>query len=213
MTATYEHRMSWGWTISGSYTWAHAISNTPEGNSYEFSTPIEDLTNPLRDRGPSGINRPNALTISTVYAPTFHLENKIGNALANGNNLAVLANMSSGDQQNETVSSALNGDGIATSRPLFVGRNSIRGPNIYQWDMRYTRSFGTYFERVKPQLLIESNNIFNRSNITSINTVATVQTAAGGTVPVGTVLTPPTLLPTSSLLEARILQFGLKIEF
>ena len=213
MTATYEHRMSLGWTISASYTWSHAISNTPEANSYEFSTPIEDPTNPLRDRGNSGINRPNALTISSVYAPTFHLENRIANALANGNNLAVLSNMSSGDQQNETVSAALNGDGTATSRPLFVGRNSIRGPSIYQWDMRYTRSFGTYFERVKPQLLIESNNIFNRSNVTSINTVAGVQTAAGGAVPIGTVLVPPTLLPTSSLLEARILQFGLKIEF
>lgn len=213
LTATYEHRMSFGWTLSASYTWSHAISNTPEGNSYEFSTPIEDLTNPLRDRGNSGINRPNSLTISTVYAPTFHLENRIGNALANGNNLAVLSNMSSGDQQNETVSAALNGDGIATSRPLFVARNSIRGPSIYQWDVRYTRSFGTYWERVKPQLLIESNNIFNRSNVTSINTVAGVQTAAGGAVPIGTVLVPPTLLPTSSLLEARILQFGLKIEF
>ena len=148
-----------------------------------------------------------------MYAPTFHLENRIGNALANGNNLAVLSNMSSGDQQNETVSAALNGDGIATSRPLFVARNSIRGPSIYQWDVRYTRSFGTYWERVKPQLLIESNNIFNRSNVTSINTVAGVQTAAGGAVPIGTVLVSPTLLPTSSLLEARILQFGLKIEF
>jgi len=213
LTATYEHRMSWGWTMSASYTWSHAISNTPEGNTYEFSTPIEDPTNPNRDRSNSGINRPNAFTFSTVYAPTFHLENKIANGFANGNNLAFLGNLSSGDQQNETVSSALNGDSTATSRPLFIGRNSVRGPSIYQYDARYTRTFGTYFERVKPQLLIEANNLFNRSNITSINTVATVQTTANPLIPIGTVLTKPTLLPTSSLLEARILQFGLKVEF
>src|SRR5262249_14525110 len=74
LAAVYEHRISWGWTMSGSYTWSHSISNTPEGNSYEFSTPIEDPTNPLRDRGRSGIDRPNSLTLSTVYAPTFKLD-------------------------------------------------------------------------------------------------------------------------------------------
>jgi hypothetical protein len=206
LAATFEHRMSLGWTLSASYTWSHSISNTPEGNTYEFSTPVEDPTNPLRDRSRSGVDRPNAFTLSTVYAPTFHLENRIANAFANGNNLAVLGNFSSGDVQNETVSAALNGDSTATSRPLYVGRNSLRTPNIYQLDARYTRGFGTYFERVKPQLLIEGNNLFNRSNVTSINAVATVNSA-------GAIITPPTLAPTSSVLEARILQFGLKVEF
>jgi hypothetical protein len=206
LAATYEHRMSWGWTLSASYTWSHSISNTPEGNTYEFSTPVEDPTNPKRDRSRSGVDRPNSFTVSTVYAPTFHLESRIANAFANGNNLAVLGNFSSGDVQNETVSAALNGDSTATSRPLFVGRNSLRAPNIYQLDARYTRGFGTYFERVRPQLLIEGNNLFNRSNVTSINAVATVNSA-------GAVITPPTLAPTSSVLEARILQFGLKVEF
>ncbi len=223
MAATYEHRMSAGLTFSGSYTWSHSISNTPEGNTYEFSTPIEDPSNPKRDRGRSGIDRPNSFTASTVYAPSFHLENRIANAFANGNNLAVLANLSSGDPQNMTVSAALNNDGIATSRPLFIGRNSLRTPSIYQFDARYTRSFGTYWERVQPSLLIEANNIFNRSNVTSINSTATVAplnyVGPSGSTPAsfnpnaGTITAQPTLAPVSSVLEARILQFGLKIEF
>ncbi len=97
MTVTYEHRMSLGVSTSASYTWSHSISNTPEANSYEFSTPVEDPTNPNRDRGRSGVDRPNSLTLSAVYAPTFHIENRIANALANDNNLAVLGNFSSGD--------------------------------------------------------------------------------------------------------------------
>ena len=40
--------------------------------------------------------------------------------------------------------------------------------------MRYTRSLGTYWERVTPKLIIEGNNIFNRSNVTTILTNATV---------------------------------------
>ena len=213
MTATYEHRMSAGLSMSASYTWSHSISNTPEANSYEFSTPVEDPTNQNRDRSRSSVDRPNSLTLSTVYAPSFHIENRIANGFANGNNLAVLGNFSSGDTQNETVSAALNGDATATSRPLFVGRNSLRTPSIYQVDARYTRSFGTYWERVKPQLLIEANNLFNRSNITSITSGATVQTAVSPSVPVGTVLTPPSLAPSGTVLEARILQFGLKVDF
>jgi len=213
LTATYEHRMSWGWTMSSSYTWSHSISNTPEGNSYEFSTPVSDPTFPNRDRGRSGVDRPNSFTFSSVYAPIFHVENRIANGFANGNNLAVLGNFSSGDTQNETVSAALNGDATATSRPLFVGRNSLRTPSIYQVDARYTRDLGTYWERVKPQLLIESNNVFNRSNVTSITSGATVQTVASPTIPIGTVLKAPSLAPSSTVLEARILQFGLRVEF
>jgi hypothetical protein len=215
MTVGYEHRMTSGLTVNGNYTWSHAINDTPEANTYEFSTPIEDPTNRKRDRGNSSINRPNSFTASAVYAPTVHFENRIATALANGNNLAVLANLSTGDQQTITVSQALNGDTTATSRPLFVGRNTLRTPNIYQYDLRYTRAFGTYFERVKPQLLIEANNLLNRSNVTTINTTATVATTqpTAGSPPIGTILTQPTLAPTSSVLEARILQFGLKIEF
>lgn len=214
LTATYEHRLSAGLTTSISYTWAHSISNTPEGNTYEFSTPVEDTSNPNRDRGNSGINRPDALTVSLVYEPPTHFDNRILNGAIRNNTFALLGNMSSGDEQSITVSPKINGDGIATSRPLYVGRDSVRTPAIYQYDMRYTRTLGTFYKQIQPKLLIEGNNILNRSNVTSINTTATVVTAAGDSRgPIGTIITQPTFLPTSTLLEARILQFGLKIDF
>jgi Carboxypeptidase regulatory-like domain/TonB dependent receptor len=213
--ATYAHRMSAGLTTSASYTWSHAISNTPEGNTYEFSNPIEDPTNPLRDRGNSSINRPNSFTISAVYQPNTHFSNKFVNGAIAGNTFAFLGVAASGDEQTITVSPKLNGDGLATSRPLFVGRNTVRTPQVYQYDLRYTRALGNFFhERVQPNLIIEGTNLLNHSNVTSINTTATVVTAAGSAAgPIGTITTPPSLLPTSTLLEARILQFGLKIDF
>jgi hypothetical protein len=214
LTATYEHRLSAGLTTSASYTWAHAISNTPEGNSYEFSTPVEDTSNPNRDRGNSGINRPNAFTISLVYQPNTHFENHILNSAVKDNTFALLGNMSSGDEQSITVSPKLNGDGIATSRPLYVGRDTVRTPAIYQYDLRYTRTLATLFHKVQPKLLIEANNLLNRSNVTSINTTATVVTTTGNPLgPIGTIITAPTFKPTSTLLEARIIQFGMKFDF
>jgi hypothetical protein len=212
LIVTYDHRMSAGLSASLSYTWSHAISNTPEGNTYEFSNVVEDPTKPLRDRSNSSINRPNAFTASLVYQPNTHFANRFLNGAVMNNNFAMLSAMMSGDEQTITVSPKLNGDALATSRPLFVGRNTVRTPAIYQYDLRYTRTIGTFFERVTPKLLIEGNNIFNHSNVTTINTNATVATTAA-IVPIGTITAQPTFLPTSTLLEARILQFGLKVDF
>lgn len=206
LTATYEHRLSAGLTTSASYTWSHSISNTPEGNTYEFSTPVEDPSDPNRDRGNSGINRPNAFTISLVYEPDTHFDNRILNGAIRNNTFALLGNMATGDEQSITVSSKLNGDAIATSRPLYVGRDTVRAPAVYQYDLRYTRTLGTIYKKVQPKLLIEANNLLNRSNVTSINAVAGVDST-------GAITTAPTFKPTSTLLESRILQFGMKFDF
>ncbi len=234
-TATYDHRMSAGLSASISYTWSHAISNTPEGNSYEFSNTVEDNSNPKRDRGNSGINRPDAVTASVVYRPVSRFGNKYLDGAVHGNELGLLANMSSGDEQNITTSTKVNNDPLATVRPLFVGRDSVRGPAIYQFDLRYTRDLGSYFEhKITPRLLIQANNIFNHSNVTSISTSASVQNciatgtagnpgynpcsnalipALGSNYIAGQIISAPSLVPTSTLLEARILEFGLKIDF
>ncbi len=206
LVATYTHRMSAGLTSSASYTWSHAISDAPEANSFEFSLPIADPSNRRFDRGNSSVNRPNSFTLSAVYQPATHFENRYVNGIFTNNNFAFLFNSSSGDQQNETTSTVLNGDALATQRPLFIRRNSLRTPSIYQADLRYTRTFATFLERVKPQIFAEANNLFNRSNFTSINSGATVNST-------GAVTIAPTLAPSGTVLEARILQFGARIEF
>jgi hypothetical protein len=215
LTATYEHRLSAGLTTSASYTWSHSISDTPEANSYEFSTPIEDPTNRKRDRGNSGVNRPNAFTVSAVYTPKTTFENRYINGIFTNNTLALLGNFTSGDEQNITVSQRLNNDSIAPSRPLFVGRNTVRAPLIAQADLRYTRTFATIHERFSPKLLIEGTNLLNHTNVTTINTTATVVTSASDPQgrPIGTIIANPSLAPVSTVLEARILQFGLRVDF
>ncbi len=72
--------------------------------------------------------------------PEFGLQKGFWNTLANGNMVALLANISSGDQQNIITNVSINGDSAVpgVTRPLFVGRNSLRSPNVYQIDGRYT---------------------------------------------------------------------------
>lgn len=208
LISNFKHRVSNGLIVNASYTWSHAIADAPEANSYENSNYIEDPTNRRRDRGNSYINRPNSFTLSGVYAPTFKLSNRFVSALASNNNLSLLVNASSGDQQNLVTGANLNGDtlSVGQQRPLNVGRNTLRTPNIFQADARFTRTFGTLFDRVKPQIFVEANNVLNRSNVTTINTTASANAA-------GAITAQPTLARVSTVLEARILQFGARIEF
>ena len=204
LVMNYTHRLSKGIELSASYTWSHSISNAPDANSFEQNLPIEDAANISRDRGNSLSNRPQALTISAVLQPTWNPENAVLRHIVNNNTLAILANLSSGDQQNITVGRTLNGDPItgAVTRPAFVGRNSVRGPNIYQVDVRYTRAIATLWERAKPHFVFEANNLFNHPNVTSLNAVATADA-------LGNITKAPTLVPTSTVLEGRIVQVGL----
>jgi hypothetical protein len=205
---TWQHRLSRGLQVSASYTFSHAISDAPEANTFEQNLPIEDATNRLRDRGNASVNRPHALTVSAILEPQVKLENRVLNKLLNDNMFAILANLSSGDAQNIVANTILNGDSITGSvtRPLFLGRNIARTPNIYQVDLRYTRTLTRLWDRVAPQFLVEANNLFNHPNVTSINTTATVNAA-------GAITTPPTFRPTSTVLEGRIVQFGLGVRW
>lgn len=207
----WNRRLSHGVTVSASYTWSHTISDAPDANSFEQNLPIEDPTNRTRDRGNSIVNRPSAFTASTVIAPSVKLDNVWLNRLANGNQLTLLANLSSGDQQNITTGTLLNGDPIATGvqRPLYVGRNTVRSPNIYQFDARYTRVVYSYRERLQVKLLAESNNIFNRhSNYNVLNTTAVVNSA-------GIITTAPSLAPQTggANLEGRLIQLGIRADW
>jgi hypothetical protein len=208
MVVNYQHRFSRGFLASASYTWSHSISDAPDANSFEQNLPIEDPTNRSRDRGDSIIDRPHAFTLSSVIAPTFSIGNSFLRTLANGNQLTMLVVAQSGDVQNIVANQILTGDQLTSSvtRPLFVGRDTARAPNIYQLDMRYTRTFFTLFERVKPKFWAEANNVFNHPNITSINTTATVNSS-------GVITKQPSFAPVSTVLEGRIIQLGVRVDF
>jgi hypothetical protein len=208
LIVNYQHRFTQGLLVNGSYTWSHSIDDAPEANSYDQgSVFISDPTNRNRDRGNSAINRPSAFSLTTVWAPIATLDNHVANYLANNNQFTLLANLSSGDEQNITANTVLNGDTLASSRPLYVGRNTVTTPAVYQFDIRYTRTFFKLWERFQPKFFIEVNNLFNHPNVTTINTTATVTAATGA------IVTNPTFAPVSTLLEGRIVQLGVRVDW
>ena len=208
LIVNYQHRFGQGIFISGSYTWSHSIDDAPEANTYDQgSVFVSDPTNRNRDRGNSSVNRPHAFTLSTVWAPVTNFDNRVARYLANNNQIALLANISSGDEENIVANTVLNGDTLGTSRPLYVGRNTVRTPNVYQIDVRYTRTFLKLWERLQPRFFIEANNVFNHPNITTINTTAVVSATTGA------IMTNPSFAPVSTLLEGRIVQLGVRADW
>lgn len=219
LVINYTHMISRGIQINANYTWSHVLSNAPEVNTFEVSpsaSSIEDTTNRQRDYGNASVNRPSAFNLSAVMEPTFSLHNSFANELANHNMLAVLANITSGDQSSIYTGSAQNGDSTVTSitRPAFVARNTIRSPKIAQIDARYTRSFTKIFDRVSPEFFIEAQNLFNHTNVTGIATVQPVTSFnAAISGPNGGIPNGPAKVNRTSVLEARIVQFGLAARF
>jgi hypothetical protein len=208
MVVTYVHRFSSGYEVNANYTWSHAISDAPDANSFEQSAVIENPFSRAYDRGNTLVNRPQAFNMSAFLAPTFTPSNTFVKHLVNGNQLAILANLAVGDEQNEVANLNLNNDpvGSAVQRPAFIGRDTLRTGNIYQVDMRYTRILFRIHERIVPKFLAEANNVFNTKNVTTINTKATVNS-------LGLITTAPSLAPTSTVLEGRLIQLGIRVDW
>jgi len=191
--------------MSANYTWSHAISDAPDANSFEQSAVIENPLSRAWDRGNTLVNRPQAFNMSVVLGPAFKFSNAVVNRVANDNQFTILANLAVGDEQNEVANLNLNNDpvGAAVQRPAFVGRDTLRTGGIYQGDMRYTRTLFHIHDRILPQLVVEANNLFNTKNVTTINTKATVNA-------LGLVTAQPSLAPTSTVLEGRLIQLGIR---
>ncbi len=208
MIVGYTHRSSKGYQMSANYTWSHSIGDAPDANSFEQSAVIEDPYNRAYDRGNTLVNRPQAFNMSAVLAPTFALDNRFWKRLANGNQLTILANLAVGDEQNEIANLNLNNDPIGASvqRPAYIPRDTLRTGSNYQVDMRYTRVLYSYHERLKAKFLAEANNAFNTRNVTTINTKATVNA-------LGIITANPSLVPTSTVLEGRLIQLGIRADW
>src|SRR5438067_3302644 len=174
LEVNYEHRFSLGLVASAAYIYSHTISDAPDVNGFEQNLVyVEDATNRLRDRSNSYINRPQSFTASVVWSPRAKLENSVVNHLLSDNEFAVLTNISSGDEQNVTVNANVNDDstvGSSVTRLLGVGRNTLRGPKIVQFDLRYTRTLFALRARFRVQFLTEATNIFNHPNVTTLKT-------------------------------------------
>jgi hypothetical protein len=133
---------------------------------------------------------------------------------------------SGGADSGLTGGTTTNTGGTTGGRPLFEGRNVYFGHPLSNVDFRVMRQF-TVMEKYHLQMLAEAFNLFNHTNISSVNTTAFNYVAAGSgacttaiaagangcLTPSPTFMAPTASSSTNGLYGARQLQFSAKIVF
>ena len=207
MSLSFNKRMAKSFDTFATWTWSHSIDDAPEQNNIDSASAyLSDLTNRRRDRGNSLTDRRHAFNANAVYTTSSSVASKPLAYLLSNNRIALVLNMQAGENFNLGSNRNLNGDptGNAFQRPLFVGRNTIKAPATYELNVRYSRIF-PIGERWKPEFFFESTNLLNHTNVTGLNSTATVD-ATGA-------ITAPASRAWSMALDQRLIQFGLKLSF
>lgn len=205
---TLRKRFSKGYEFYATYTWSHAIDDAPEQNNIDSGAfLLADPSNRRRDRANSLTDKRHTFNMTGVFMPEFHAGSGAGNYLLNHNRLSLGVVAASGDLFNMGSNAILNGDsseGTAYQRPLYVGRNTIRAPAVFELNARYSRLFPVGESR-SFEFLAETTNLTNTLNVTGLNTTARVDST-------GAITTPSPNAATAGR-DQRLIQLGLRFNF
>ncbi|HLJ26053.1 MAG TPA: TonB-dependent receptor [Candidatus Angelobacter sp.] len=168
-TAEIEKRYSHGFSLHGSYTYSRTISN------YESVANLADIpqsTNRNLERAASRQSIPQKFTFDLVSAVPHTVP------LLHDFKFSTLLDAQSGEFFNVFAGLDTNGDtNTLNNRPGTLGRDTLKGPSIFSWDMRVAR--GVHFnERFTGEFTFDFFNVINRVNVSDLNTVCECDLAA-----------------------------------
>ena len=211
LTLQASKRLAQGLTFNLQYVTGKGVDNTPllTQLTVQAEQGRSDPSNLDRDKGPNPLDMRHNFSGNIVYTTRSRASNAVARALLDGNQIGVLLQLNSSLPVNIRSNADLNGDGVASDRPLFVGRNSIYLPNRYNVDLRYTR-FIPVRGSVRAEVLAEMKNVFNTEQMSNFNSVVT--TNAAGTA-AAAIPDDPYGFPSATGYEQRKFQLGFKLRF
>jgi len=222
-----NRRLTGGLQFQTSYTLSRAQDNgqssvTFTSNNLPFNAFDQPGENSL-----SNFDRRQKFTASVVYNTHFAglKENKVGRAILNGWTIAPILNAFSGARFTGNISGSIspttfgfassstpgggvNGSG-GSSRFAYFPRNKFKQPHIWYADLRISRRF-SLTEKTKLEFLAEGFNIFNRTQITTVN--STLYTLSGSTLTFSPSFGTATGAD-STLFRERQIQLAARFEF
>jgi hypothetical protein len=228
------------YTLSRSYDNGQTSSLfTSPGNNVPFN-----VFDQAADNGLSNFDRRQKFVVSAVYNTHFYKngDNKVGRALLNGWTISPILNAFSGQRYSGNISGSIsassfgfascssggvtgtcttpgggvNGSGGA-NRFALLPRNFFKQPRIWYFDMRVARRF-SITEGTKLELLAEGFNLFNRTQVTGVNTTLYSFSTTGCPTGVAQCLTfnapfQTTTFADSTLFRERQVQLAARLQF
>jgi len=190
-----NRRLTNGLQFQTNYTLSRAFDTGQTSNTF---TPLFPLTfNPFDQQGEAGLSnfdRRHKFVASVVYNTHYtNKDNKVARALLNGWTIAPIVTMFSGARYTGTTNnfstSAVFGaspaggvNGANSSlRFAYLPNNFFKQPPIKYVDLRVSRRF-PIGEKAKIEVLAEGFNIFNRTQVTSVNSQIYNLSNSGGSI-------------------------------
>jgi hypothetical protein len=219
-----NHRMSHNVQFSANYTWAHALDNGVNGQTFTATNSLLNPFNLNNDYGNSIYNVPSRFVLTAVVTSPWKFHGWRQHLLNDWTFSPVYQIQSglpysafvSGNVPGATVS-GINGSG-GTNR-LDIGRNTFRQPNTWIGDIRLSKGFKVA-EKYNIELLGDFFNIANKQNVSSVNTtaysVATTGTGCSAASPClnfSPLFGSITNTNSNFVYSPRQIQIGVKIKF
>jgi hypothetical protein len=216
LTLQFTRRFFRGVQWDLAYTFGKGEDNAPITSTLSVQGDTGGRSDPSsldRDKGPNILDQRHTFVGSIVAQPQFEMDG-LGGAILNNNQFGVAILMANGIPVTLRSNRELNNDGIASDRPVDVGRNTYRLPARRNVDLRYARLFPVMGD-TQVEFLAEVKNIFNTVQWAGAASAVPTDAAGVPTVPVaepGVVERDAVFRPTGGY-EQRQLQLGFRVTF
>ena len=183
-----------------SYTLGKAIDDT-----VDFITDLQPANqlNLRNERSLSAFDQRHRLVVSSVFDPIA------------GVTIAPIFTYGSGHPFNLLLGFDANTDTQAnTDRPPFAGRNTGRGPDYVNFDLRLSKEFRLHGDsNYRLEAIGEVFNLFNRVNFSGVNNIVGTTPLASYSVEGNRNAKPADPLGFTSAFDPRQVQLGVKLKF
>lgn len=200
-------------SLVATYTFSKAIDQVTDFNS-DFQA--MDQTNLRAERALSPFDQRHKVVIYANLESPYRTSkgNSVYKNILADFSLAPIFRANSGRPFNLLAGTDVNGDRHSTTdRPIFAGRNTGKGPVFSTFDLRVGRTIYLGSESRSLQLTIETFNLFNRLNPSSVNNTVGPGFTGPFDISARKDLGPSSPLGYTSAFEARRIQIGVRINF
>lgn len=229
-----NRRMSKGLQFQVNYTRSRTLDSGQNSATFFFNNgPLNPFDLSL-EKGRSNLDIPDRFVASAVWTPgaPFGLKDSaVGRAIFGGFTIAPIVIVQSGVSYSANISgtgpsalsTGITGSGALGRIPLLFERNAFRQPKIVNVDLRVSRRF-RFTETTALEVLGEAFNLFNRYQVTSVNTTLYTFSTSAPCPLSATVLSCANFTPNgpnfgvpsgtgNSLVRERQIQFAARFHF